>query len=183
MKRTSLITTTAILASLAAAPALALDANVGANANSDVGAQVDSSGVNAGAGMNTDAQIGAGTSAADGSASATTDAGITASTSSDPNFGMLISSLNANANTATQVEAMTDVSSVSVVKISDLEQGNNQAAVSNAIAKNAEATAELQSAIEANSALKAELEQQSVDVSSVVAANVGAGGQLTVFVQ
>lgn len=183
MKRTSLITTTALLASLAAAPALALDANVGANASSDVGAQVDSGGVNAGADMNTDAQIGAGTSASDGSAAATTDAGITASTSSDPNFGMLISSLNASANTAAEVQAMTDVSSVSVVKIDDLQKGNNQAAVSNAISKNAEATAELQAAIEANSALKAELEEQSVEVSSVVAAHVGTGGQLTVFVQ
>lgn len=183
MKRTSLITTTALLASLAAAPALAVDVNAGGNASTDVEVQAGSDGANAGTGVNTDAQIGAGTTASDGSAAATTDSGITASTSSDANFGLLMSSLNGNVDTAAEIQAMTDVSNVNVVKVSDLAQGNNQVAVNNAISKNAEATTELQTAIEANSALKAELDQQSVDVSSIVAADVGADGQLTVFVQ
>ena len=93
--------------------------------------------------MNTDTQIGAGTSASDGSAAATTDSGTTASTSSDANFGLLMSSLNANVDTAAEVQAMTDVSDVNVVKVSDLAKGNNQVAVNNAISKNAEATTEL----------------------------------------
>ncbi len=183
MKRTSLITTTALLASLAAVPALALDVNAGGNASSDVKVQAGGSGANAGAGMNTDAEIGTGTSASDGSATTTTDSGITASTSSDANFGLLMSSLKSNVDTAAEVKAMTDVSNVKVVKVGDLAKGNNEVAVNNAISKNAEATTELQTAIEANSALKSELDQQSVDVSSIIAADVGADGQLTVFVQ
>ncbi|WP_457935449.1 hypothetical protein [Mesorhizobium sp. 10J20-29] len=180
MKRTSLITTTALIAGLMSAPAFALDVNAGGNV--DAGAQVGGAGANIDAGANVDGGANAGAGAGTG-AKFNTDLGTTASTSSDANFGMLISSLNASAKTAADIKAMTDVSEVTVVMVSDLEAGANAAAIGNAMSKNAEARADLQAAIEANTDLKAELENQSVDVSSVVAANIGAGGSLTVFVQ
>lgn len=174
MKRTSLITTTALVVGLMAAPAFAVDLNAGGNVNAGAqaggaGTNVDA-GANAGAGANTGAQF-------------STDTGTTASTSADANFGMLISSLNTSAKTAAHIQSMTDVSQLSVVNVSELEAGANAAAVNNALSKNADARAELQAAIEANASLKAELEQRSVEVSSVVAANVGADGSLTVFIQ
>jgi hypothetical protein len=54
-------------------------------------------------------------------------------------------------------------------------------AFTNAEAANQDATAQLQAAIEANSAFKAQLEQNNIQVTSIVAADVAADGALVLY--
>ncbi len=52
-----------------------------------------------------------------------------------------------------------------------------------ALSENKEQVTALQTAVEANAALKAELDKQKVEASSIVAAKMEADGSMTVFVQ
>lgn len=186
MKRTIVLTTAALLASASlAVPAYALDVGVGGQAG--VGAQVggggsDSSGIggNVGVGANVGAQAQTDSGSFDDDS---IDSGTTASTNSDANFGSVISAIRSGKSNAAAIEGMSEVSSVTVVNVDDLAQGNNTQALENAVSDNEGEIADLQAAIEANADVMAELEGQSLDHSDVVAANVGADGALTVYVR
>jgi hypothetical protein len=112
-----------------------------------------------------------------------TDAGTTASTDAKANFGTVMSSIKAGKTNVSAISGMTNVSKVNIIRIGDLAKGNNMQAVEKAITDNQADIAGLQTAIGANTALKAKLDAQSIQASSVVAANVEADGSVTVYVK
>jgi hypothetical protein len=113
----------------------------------------------------------------------TPDTSTTGSVSADTNFGDVISSIRAGKTNAEQLGTITDVSKVKVVRVDELAKGENANALENALTENKEQVSDLQAAVEQNTALKAELEKQQVQASSVVATKTEADGSVTVFVQ
>ncbi|MGB3388090.1 MAG: hypothetical protein WBA88_08945 [Pseudaminobacter sp.] len=111
----------------------------------------------------------------------TPDAGTTGSVSADANFDDVISSIRAP--NADAIGAVTDVSKVKVVRVSELATGEDATTLETALTENKDQVTEVQAAVEANATLKAELEKQQVQASSVVAAKTDADGTITVFVQ
>ena len=167
MKRTFLMTTVALFIAGAAAPSFADTASVGATGQAGTSAAVGSTAAKVGATVDSNTTVNTGDK---------TTAGANA------NFGTLMSAITADASTAASIQEMTNVSSVKVVKVSALAEGNNQEAVKAALDTNKSAVAKLQAAIAANANLKAKLNEKSVKLSSVVALNMDASGTVIVFV-
>jgi hypothetical protein len=69
------------------------------------------------------------------------------------------------------------------VRVSDLAKGENMQALDKAISENQADVTSLQTAIDGNAALKAKLDEESVNSADVVAANVEADGSVTVYVK
>jgi TolA-binding protein len=110
----------------------------------------------------------------------------TSSTSSNANFGQVMTSIQASKTGATQIQGLTDVKSVNVVKVSelpDISQGQNKTDFDAAVTKNDADITSLRTAITSNTAVNSALQKQNVDVNSVVAADVGTDGTLTVYVR
>ena len=99
------------------------------------------------------------------------------------NFGQVMSSIQASKTDATDIQAMTTLKSVNVVKVNDLAKGKNMKALDEAVKKNDADISSLRSAMTANAAVKTALVKANVDVSTVVAANVASDGILTVYVR
>ena len=112
-----------------------------------------------------------------------TDASTTASTDAKANFGTVMSSIKAGKTNVNAISALTTVSNVNVIRIGDLAKGNNMQALDKAIADNQADITGLQTVIGANTALKAKLDAESIQASSVVAADVEADGSVTVYVK
>jgi hypothetical protein len=112
-----------------------------------------------------------------------TDSSTTASTNAKANFGTVMSSIKAGKTNVSAITGLTAVNEVNVVKVSDLAQGNNMQALDKAIADSQADIDSLQAAISGNTALKAKLDAEQVQASSVVAADVEADGSVTVFVK
>ena len=100
---------------------------------------------------------------------------------SNANFGQVISSIQASKTEATQIQSITEVKSVNVVKVNDLAKGENMTALDNAVTKNEADITSLRSALTANTTVNTALANASVDVAAVVAADVGSDGVLTVY--
>ena len=100
---------------------------------------------------------------------------------SNANFGQVISSIQASKTEATQIQSITEVKSVNVVKVADLAKGENMTALDNAVTKNEADITSLRSALTANTTVNTALANASVDVAAVVAADVGSDGVLTVY--
>lgn len=196
MKRTIAYTTVALLASASlTVPAFALDVGVGvdAGAGASIGGNSGSnnSGNSGGLGIGGNANVNAGAQAQTGGGSSNDDlidGNTTASTSSEANFGLLISSMRSGDDSASQIEPTTDFSSVTVVDVEDLAQGNNMQALENAKSDNGDQITKLQAAVAANADLVAGLEDHSDGDSGavaddVIAANVEADGSITLFVE
>jgi hypothetical protein len=98
------------------------------------------------------------------------------------NFGQLMASLNA-LPTPADVGAISGTPTINVVDVSDLLKGNNAAALNNALDRNETQLAELKTAITANSTLSAALQAQQVNLDDVVAIDVAAGGEITVYTE
>lgn len=159
MKRVLAITTSLMMgASTLVAPALADDG--------------------VGLGTSADAQLGA-----DAETGTAVDPGTTASTGAEANLGTVVSAINAGDAGASDIQAAADASSVTIVRIDDLAQGESATALDNAIAMNQDAVDELHSAIEANAAVSAKLQEEQLAADDVVAADAGADGSLTVYVR
>jgi hypothetical protein len=101
----------------------------------------------------------------------------------DPNFGQVMSSIQAVKTSPTQIQGLTTVKSVNVVKVDDLAQGNNMKALDEAVTKNQSDITSLRTAMTSNSAVKTALTNAKVDVSKVVATEIGSDGILTVYVR
>jgi hypothetical protein len=117
---------------------------------------------------------------------ATFAASTTTTTSSNANFGQVMTSIQASKTGATQIQGLTDVKSVNVVKVSelpDISQGQNKTDFDAAVTKNDADITSLRTAITSNTAVNSALQKQNVDVNSVVAADVGTDGTLTVYVR
>jgi hypothetical protein len=98
------------------------------------------------------------------------------------NFGQLMASLNA-LPTAADLGAIAGTPTINVVNVSDLLRGNNAEALTSAMDRNETQLAELKTAISANSTLSAALTAQQVNLDDVVAIDVGAGGEITVYTE
>jgi hypothetical protein len=125
----------------------------------------------------TTADLSATTSAATG---ATTSGG---SAAKSANFGQVISSIQASKNGATQIQGLTTVKHVNVVKVSDIATGGNKTALDQAVTKNEGDITSLRTAMSSNTAVNSALAKAKVDVSAVVAANISGDGELTVYVR
>lgn len=119
-----------------------------------------------------------------GEAGATTtmpdvDAGTTAAIGGD--FESALTAVGAGSSNAQVIGTLSEVDNVKVVSVSDLE-GHDQAALDQALTQNSDGVDELRTSIGANAALSEELRTQGVDTSAIVAAQVEADGQVTVYV-
>ncbi len=94
-----------------------------------------------------------------------------------------MSSIKAGKTNVSAITGLTTVNKVNVIRVGDLAKGNNMQALDKAITDNQADIAGLQTAISSNTALKAKLDAESVQASSVVAANVEADGSVTVYVK
>ena len=97
------------------------------------------------------------------------------------NFGQVISSIQASKTETSEIQSLTEVKSVNVVKVGDIAKGENMTALDNAVTKNDADITSLRTAMTSNAAVNTALTNASVDVSAVVAADVGTDGVLTVY--
>lgn len=97
------------------------------------------------------------------------------------NFDGALAAIGNNTASAQSIGAMSDVQTVRVVRIGDLE-GSSPALVEQAVSQNSEGVQDLRASVAANPGLSQQLEAQGVDVLSVIGADVGAMGEVTVYV-
>jgi hypothetical protein len=102
---------------------------------------------------------------------------------SNANFGQVISSIQASKTGATQIQGITEVKSVNVVKVADLAKGENMTALDNAVTKNEADITTLRTALTTNTKVNTALADAKVNVAAVVAADVGNDGVLTVYIR
>ena len=185
MKRIIGLTTAALMgASMMIAPALA-QTSVGGSATGGVNAETGVTGGVGGAGADVDAGASgsAGADTTTGTMTDTeTDAGTTAAIGADATFDGALAAIEGNATSTAAIDTMTEVGSVEVVKIGELEGADMTALETATTEREAEIT-ELQAALEANTAVSAALEAEDVAANEVVAAQMGAGGELVIYVE
>ncbi len=183
MKRIIGLTTAALMgASMMVAPALA-QTSVGGGATGGVNAETGVTGGVGGAGA--DVEAGASGSAGADTTTGTmteTDAGTTAAIGADATFDGALAAIEGNATSTAAIDTMTEVGTVEVVKIGELEGADMTALETATTEREAEIT-ELQAALEANTAVSAALEAEDVSANEVVAAQMGAGGELVIYVE
>jgi len=92
-----------------------------------------------------------------------------------------LDAINNSKGASNDLGAMTAVSKINVVKISDL--GGDPTEFQTAIDANKDHATGVQAAIKASPALSAEFQKQMLDVSSVVAAHIEADGSVTIYVE
>ena len=97
------------------------------------------------------------------------------------NFESALTAIGAGSSNAQAIGTLSEVDTVKVVSVSDLE-GHDKAALDQAVSQNSDSVDELRTSIGANAALSEELRSQGVDTSAVVAAQIEADGQVTVYV-
>ena len=184
MKRKLAILTAAMLASTSFAGAAL--AGEGAKAGTKVETQAEAQGeeklrktpAEVGAELSTEAEAEM-ESEEKADMTAETDAGTTASVDSDVTIEDAVAALEAS--NASAIEGMSEVSSVKVVKVSELEEGGPTGEFDALITANRNKINTLRDAIESNEALRSELDAQGVHFTAVVATEVGADGSLTVY--
>lgn len=185
MKRIIGLTTAALMgASMMVAPALA-QTSVGGGATGGVNAETGVTGGVGGAGVDVDAGASgsAGADTTTGTMTDTeTDAGTTAAIGADATFDGALAAIEGNATSTAAIDTMTEVGSVEVVKIGELE-GADMTALETATTESEAEITELQAALEANTAVSAALEAEDVSANEVVAAQMGAGGELVIYVE
>jgi hypothetical protein len=108
--------------------------------------------------------------------------GAMANANASADFSQLMTSVQGATAGTTQIQGLTSVKSVNVVKITDIATGNNQTALDGALTSHKQGMTSLRSAVCSNTAIHAALSKKSVDCKNVVAANVSADGALTVYV-
>jgi hypothetical protein len=101
----------------------------------------------------------------------------------EPTFGQVISSIQASKTGSTQIQSLSTVKSVNVVKVNDIAKGDNMKALDEAVNKNQSDITSLRTAMTSNTAVKTALTSANVDVSKVVAAEIASDGILTVYVR
>jgi hypothetical protein len=154
-----------------------VEAGVSGNASGD--ASSGSAGGIAGVGSN--GSIGAATGVMNTKVGTRLHIGTTGSTGSADYFHQAVSSIRSSHKAATEIAAVTNLDVIDVVEIDALAEGQNRAALDNAISDHAEAAGSLRSSIAANTVLSAALQDKGVDLSSVVAATVNADGSVTIY--
>lgn len=149
-------------ASFIAAPAMA-QVNLDAGGGAGVGAEVEAEG-NVGGATGTNLGVDTDTTA-----------------SIEPSFDGAISAIDRNSDSAVAISGMTEVGSVNIVRVNELENVD-ETQLDGAVSENEAAIDELHAAIESNADVMAELEAAGVELDSVVAADIEADGTLTLYV-
>lgn len=96
-------------------------------------------------------------------------------------FDGALAAIGNNAANAASISAMTDVGTVNIVRIGDIE-GGDPARVEQTMSQNPEGADALRASIDANPALSQALQAEGVSTSSVVAADLDAAGGVTIYV-
>lgn len=166
MKRIIGLTTAALMgASVFVAPAFAQNATDGVDQDYQLSVQPEGSDP--------------GAPTPDGAAMPDIDTGTTASI--DGSFDGALSAIGGSSANARTIASMDDVQSVNVVRVSEL-RGGDAALVNQAVSQNQAGIDDLRASIDANTALHSELQAMGVTSASVVGADVGAAGDVTVYV-
>ena len=103
--------------------------------------------------------------------------------SGQANFGQVISSIQSSKKEAAEIQGLTTVKNVNVVKISELTDDGNKSALDQALTKNDADIQALRTALTSNTSVNTALTQANVQVASVVAADITPDGAITVFVR
>ena len=106
------------------------------------------------------------------------DTGTTAAIESSADGAL--AAIGNNAANAQSISAMTDVNTVNVIRIGELE--GDTARIEETVSQNEDGVEALRSAISANPTLSQELQAQGVDTSTVIGAELGATGEVTIYV-
>jgi len=179
MKKTLLATAAValVLAMPAAGNALSLSVNLGANASG--GATAGGAGVSANGGASVDATTQANASGNGGSGAS--GAGNAAATANgNVSESSVLTAFNGDQAALQAIANLGADSNVEVLRIGSMVSANTNA-FSQAITDNSSASAQLQTAINANADLSAQLGQNNIDVSTIVAADVDANGTLVLY--
>lgn len=107
------------------------------------------------------------------------DTGTTAAIGSS--FDGALAAIGNNAANAASIGAMSDIGSVNVVRIGEIE-GSDPALVEQAVSQNADGVEALRASIEANPPLNQALQTEGISAASVVAADLDAAGGVTIYV-
>ncbi|MCO6390891.1 hypothetical protein GTW25_07605 [Aliihoeflea aestuarii] len=110
------------------------------------------------------------------------DTDATAAIGGEATFDGALAAIEGNATSTAAIDTMTEVGSVDVVRIGELE-GADMTALETATSERSAEITELQAALEANTAVSSALEAEDVAVADVVAAETAADGELVVYVQ
>ena len=105
-----------------------------------------------------------------------------ASVVANAEFGRVLSSVEEVKLGVTKIKALKKIKNVNIVKVMDIATAENKTTLDTAINKNKGDIASLRSALNSNAPVKTALEDASVDVEAVVAANITSEGMLTVYV-
>lgn len=198
MKSVLAFTTAALVASsLLAAPAFAqADASgnaaggIGAGGGVGIGAGGDNGigvGVSGGVGFGGSGNAAGGAAPGVGHGAGGVNAGVTAgadasaTAASGANFGDAVSSIRSSAKAAADFSAVTDAAQVEVVSLDTIAKGENEVAIENAVADNAKAVSDLQTALAGNTAITGALAEKGIPLDAVVAASLKADGGVTVY--
>lgn len=166
MKRTLGLTAAALMgASTVVAPALAQTGDVLPGTGAGISSEIE-------AGSKSGADLG-------GSTTMELDTGTTAAIGASPDLA--VSAVNGSASAAGSIGTMTEFGPVNVVRISEFG-GENARAVEEAAGANQAGVDQLRAAIQSNVALSQHLQAEGVEAASVVGADIGADGALTVYV-
>lgn len=170
MKRIIGLTTAALMsASMIAGPALAQTSPVPIpNTSTDTGATEGNETMEAPAGATT--------------LPGEVDTDSTAAIGGQATFGDVLAAIEGNATNTAAIDTMTEVGSVDVVRVNELEDADTTALETATSERSAEIT-QLQGALEANTAVSAAIEAENVEIADVVAAETAADGELVIYVQ
>ena len=105
----------------------------------------------------------------------------TITTSSVSNVETLAPMMASGTTTAGQVQTITEVSTVRVVRVNDWANANKQA-FDAAMAQSSKPISDLQAALAANAAVNARLTEQQVMTKNVVASQIQPDGTMVVYV-
>ena len=172
-QRKTFLAATLLAASALSAPSFAssigIDVNVGAHA------------ADRGAGATANVDAGAAITAEDPSGATSIDTQATASTGGKADVRSVMAAIGSNWESSSTIRRATKVNAVDVIDVSDIAGADSN--LGSAISKYQVNIEELQAALQSNAALSSALEAKQVDVTQIVAANMGIGGTLTVYVK
>lgn len=112
-----------------------------------------------------------------------TDQGTTSSTAPETNFDLVVSTIRSVKANTSQIDTITEVSKLNVIKVDEIASGEQMATLDKALTDNAEARVELLAAIAANKALSAKLDEDKIALESILATMLEADGSVTVYVR
>lgn len=107
------------------------------------------------------------------------DAGTTAAIGAE--LDGALTAIAGSSMAAQSIGTLTEVETVNIVRIDEIS-GGDPAVVDDTVTQNEQGVEELRAAISANAALSSELSAQGVETSSVVGAEMGMNGDVTVYV-